>query len=604
MDEIQIPKLRKRTAKPEWAAPVNDAASFETTASRNPYAEISQPFGQPSSSAQSVKPNVLSTKRNRNASRSISQRFSVRYNDDFAYNAADAPSLPNIANLNLDSQAPQDVQTRINTELAYAGAAEVVRFAHGLKQEDEVLTEQIKTNINDNYKHIFQLSTDLVLTETDLNLLRTSITELCGVIDTLQERARATVGQTAEGASRARDRSSIVVLEKMWASALASLYKHVEGAAKFVPPIPGRHVFAESGRWSELNGANWKVFQPIHLFVLNDHVLVATKKKKTTNEHAFKLVAVQCWPIQDVTMGDITPPQTSPDVYTINIKYQSLSYLYQTDRYDHYTKISTAFKEAAHKFRAQADKRLSRSDKRLSGVMDLSTRVKSHSRTQSEANAPQDASMRELGAIDERVDELCMAVAQHEYASSVAILAECKARAAAVETQHLDVAVLVDLLALKLRLREDQLVRDLVHAVRTEHTRAQTAVLMAHFTLLGILHTGRDAYLSQQSLRIDELVNEISFLSEVEVYVTQVTIVTFQCVKRAITTYIAAFPADTFSFVVTWATAEVTKYALFLKNQLHGVRAESEVHQACVQIARAQADELKAVGMNVDFLLE
>ena len=64
---------------------------------------------------------------------------------------------------------------------------------------------------------------------------------------------------------------------KMWDSQLQSLFKHVDGASKFVQPLPNRHIVAESGRWFEVNVGNWKPSYPTHLFLFNDLILIAVK---------------------------------------------------------------------------------------------------------------------------------------------------------------------------------------------------------------------------------------------------------------------------------------------------------------------------------------
>ena len=56
---------------------------------------------------------------------------------------------------------------------------------------------------------------------------------------------------------------------KMWDSQLQSLFKHVDGASKFVQPLPNRHIVAESGRWFEVNvGIGNQVIQLIYLYLM------------------------------------------------------------------------------------------------------------------------------------------------------------------------------------------------------------------------------------------------------------------------------------------------------------------------------------------------
>ena len=128
---------------------------------------------------------------------------------------------------------------------------------------------------------------------------------------------------------------------------LQSLFKHVEGASKFIQSVSGRHVLAESGRWFELNIGNWKATKAIHIFVLNDLVLIATKKSNSGNSKSkSRLQAVHCWSLHDLQLQIINQGQQNDQeekAYIIKLTAKSLSYVYQTDRYDHFLKITEAY---------------------------------------------------------------------------------------------------------------------------------------------------------------------------------------------------------------------------------------------------------------------
>jgi hypothetical protein len=129
-------------------------------------------------------------------------------------------------------------------------------------------------------------------------------------------------------------RTSVANLEALWSSHLQELWRRVEGSQKYLPAIPGRHVVYESGRWVELNSATWKPRRKVHLILLNDHLLIAAEKKRA-NESAkdpkekqppVQLVALKCWPLQDVQIADLNmrvkPGAADPDASgnSINIR--------------------------------------------------------------------------------------------------------------------------------------------------------------------------------------------------------------------------------------------------------------------------------------------
>ena len=157
------------------------------------------------------------------------------------------------------------------------------------------------------------------------------------------------------GATRARkqaNRSSVANLEAMWNVQLHALWQNVEGSQKFLPAIPGRHIVHEQGYWVELDAATWKARRPAHIFLLNDHLMIATRKKKRADQSAVvggeekksltRLVADKCWPLHDIDMVDLTSYSGSSRANgagdriemsnAISIRYGHESFTYRSDR--------------------------------------------------------------------------------------------------------------------------------------------------------------------------------------------------------------------------------------------------------------------------------
>jgi hypothetical protein len=149
-----------------------------------------------------------------------------------------------------------------------------------------------------------------------MRTLRTLMAELTTAL------GQTTVGNTPNPMSpnpderlpkRNANRSSVANLESMWNVQLQTLWKTVEGSQKFLPVVPGRHIVMETGNWVELDSATWKPRRPVHIVLLNDHLLVAAKKRKRVDQSnpnhrgpvPTKLVAEECWALQDVDMIDL-----------------------------------------------------------------------------------------------------------------------------------------------------------------------------------------------------------------------------------------------------------------------------------------------------------
>jgi hypothetical protein len=99
-------------------------------------------------------------------------------------------------------------------------------------------------------------------------------------------------------------RSSVADLRVVYATQLQTLHNAIEGSAKFVPAIPGRHIISEMGNVLALNPATYKVENTVYFVLLDDSLLVAKRRRKRTGG-AGRLVAERCWMLTDIVMQDV-----------------------------------------------------------------------------------------------------------------------------------------------------------------------------------------------------------------------------------------------------------------------------------------------------------
>lgn len=118
-------------------------------------------------------------------------------------------------------------------------------------------------------------------------------------------------GEFSTGLSKRDKRSSITDRTALWNSQMQALYKKVEGSQKFLPNALGRHVVQDAGAWIELDNATYKPRRSMHVVLLNDHLLVASRKKRKVDAPSdvrgpmTKLVADRCWPLLDIEVIDM-----------------------------------------------------------------------------------------------------------------------------------------------------------------------------------------------------------------------------------------------------------------------------------------------------------
>lgn len=375
-------KAHNRKSKAPWQLAQPQKHKTQT----NPYADVSTiQTNEDARYHHDTGNNLLSVPRNAALkSRQTSRRLSI-HASAFAphvpsYDAPGLPPLPSSVLMyrthtnNSDlvlmrtqvvrERREDDVVEMIKTELRSKDASAIDDFYKSLVAQKARVEKDVKDKIDENQKNILQLTDNLQITQQQLLLLRILTKELYGILheftDSAERRLELEIGEPDQGMygprasssgqlpnlSKRRDRSSVVVLQKMWAAELQLLYKHVDGAQKYVQAMPDRHILGESGRWHEINVGTWKPSEPIHLFLLNDSVLVATRKRASDGSSK-RLQAAHFWPLSAVEIAQITPPSKhaaeDSKCYVINLRANSLSYVYQTDRYDHFMRVMGAY---------------------------------------------------------------------------------------------------------------------------------------------------------------------------------------------------------------------------------------------------------------------
>ena len=110
----------------------------------------------------------------------------------------------------------------------------------------------------------------------------------------------------ASAPNRRTQRNSLADLATLYKSQLAALWEGVEGSQKLLPFVPGRHLIAESASFIELNSATYKPRHQVHLFLLNDAMLVSVKKKRGNQMGGkVRLVAERCFNLSEIMVLDL-----------------------------------------------------------------------------------------------------------------------------------------------------------------------------------------------------------------------------------------------------------------------------------------------------------
>lgn len=553
----------------------------------------------------------------------------------------------------------------ISARLNDSTASDIDKFNSNLTGLNKKISNDIKVVANQTYEKLLSATKELNSTDSELKFLRNAINELSEITNdmklTAEKKIQLELDQTneitksnsqAKRQNRAKDRSSILVLEKMWASEMNSLFKHVEGAQKYIAAIPGRHVIAESGRWYELNAATFKTLQPAHVFLLNDLILIATRRRKTGQRNKGDgvkqmqlLVADQCWPLREVQLIELRP-NDSKEMYTINIRYNSLSYIYQTDRLDHYQKILSGYKKARDELREISEaenikqrqlrdsmtllaiggtgtnghsgtngsatpKRQSYNNKRNSNVIlqDLSTRMHSRSRSMDNSN-----SLRSLKKIDDMVDEADVTIFHQNFDESLTRLDDLETELSTLKASCNDEEVLFfNIIKLKISTKKDQVVKSLINTLKSESlTTLEIQKTIESLLKLNLTDVSRLLLLNNRTAHINSLITKVEESSSltgtnnISDYIVEITIVRVQNIKTSIQLYKSLFEStpSNLSYLVEWGIEEIHKHIKQLKESLHNVKLPRSKLEGSILIIHRQVIELKQAGLDAEYLFD
>ena len=242
------------------------------------------------------------------------------------------PPLAKGPALTVDSRAlrnpelqPEQYLQKILTD---ATEQDIDEYQQSLQKFRNRASRELQQNVYQNRTQFIKISKEAEKLKGEMRALKNLMSEL--KTNTTALRAASSQGGDVSNdfdsgfpttLSKRDRRSSVADRTAMWNSQLQALWKTVEGSQKFLPALPGRHVVQNAGLWVELDNATWKSRRAMQIILLNDHLLIASRKKKKVEgnnadqrQAPVKLVADRCWPLLDIEMVDLAGTSDSSTV--------------------------------------------------------------------------------------------------------------------------------------------------------------------------------------------------------------------------------------------------------------------------------------------------
>ncbi|MCJ1470593.1 exocyst complex component exo84 [Pseudocyphellaria aurata] len=589
----------------------------------------------------------------------VKRRYSTRFTTLGDFRNADAPPIPEIRTGGSNPSTQQKAQTssaavhKIEVDLTAlrdtglraddyatnllsdATDQDLRHYQSSLRKIKNRTSTDLQQNVYQNRTQFIKISKEADKLKGEMRTLRGLMSELTtsisnASVDAVVPEPRVSLDNGLARARKQANRSSVANLEAMWNVQLHALWKNVEGSQKFLPAIPGRHVVHETGYWMELDAATWKSKRPAHLFLLNDHLLVATKKKKqrgdsnalvngdATQKSSTKLLADRCWPLQEIDIIDIAASGGSTNLANersemsnaISIRHGHESFTYRFDKSSNAEKgnLLQAFRRAADELRRALRVDAEEVNSKAQETMDyFATRdpalskkpelVQSMSSTKDrpEILIEVDGKHQDFRWVEGQIDELDSEVALQRFEDAVRHVEKLRRLARGLKNNM----VARDIIVAKVDERARKL-GDLVtqRLVDTHSFLKATQTNVAWLVRLGFDDSAREAFLKARTEVIAKRNRQILFEGNLHHHIFQISFVYFTLIRNTVSIYQQCFPLLMMSACVKWAKEHLDAFNRVLASQLSNVQRDSPTWTECMERSREHAKMMDEVGLD------
>ena len=571
----------------------------------------------------------------------VKRRYSTRYNQLPDFSNLDNPPVPSLPGaLKRQSrsgsspkrrsrpsggshplQVDQDVLSDPNLSheryvtnlLSNASEQDIQEYQSSLRRIKNRTSTNLQQSVYQNRTQFIKISKEAEKLKSEMQVLRGLMSDLTGALSQTNSQSNGALSPEVNGTASSRrnpNRSSVANLESMWNIQLQTLWKNVEKSQKFLPAIPGRHIIMENGAWVELDSATWKPKRPVHLVLLNDHLLIASKKRKRLDPNVqhqgpapTKLVAEDCWPLQDTDMVDMSATLTSGAsqaeeraiATAVTIRAGNRSLTYRSEKRDPNAKqeLMQAFRKAVEDLRkankidaptpnAQTDSLnyFASRDPASARNADILESLSSQS-TKPDILIDVDGKQQNFRWVEYQIDELDIDIALQRFDESVEKVEKLRKLARNLKSN----TIAQELIQVKLDERAAKLASILIREMVDKPSYMEaTKKLVAYLARLGKEDRAREAYLTARTEALNKRARQCIFEGDLHRYVFSLSYVYFTMIKNTVLIYQASFNKDTMSAVIKWSNTHLEAYNSVLQRQMSSVERNGRVWRECMDV--------------------
>lgn len=569
--------------------------------------------------------------------------------------------------LKIDLRALKDANLHaeqyVQSILSEATEQDIEAYQRDLQAVKAHTNADLQHNVYQNRTQFIKISKEADKLKTEMRTLRTLMSDLTAALGHAASAGGADLNNTASTLSMAdrkrANRSSVANLEAMWSTHLQTLWKRVEGSQKYLPALPGRHIIMESQRWLELNAATWKPRRRVAIVLLNDHLLVASEKKRPAEATPQKgnrqsmyfgsqaqasgggvttLVADRCWPLHDVSLADISTRSSTSIGHSnskenraianaINVRAGNASFTYATSDNTDKLGLIVAFRKAQEDQRKLLAAEHSKREKNMDAVSYMSGRENRSLRKaaadaalQDSKNAASDHNSsfgglsrrgsvlvdsdgrpQSIRWVESQIDGLDIDIALQHFEDAVTRVETLRNMARGIKGNQ----TAQEIIQAKVNQRASKLASVIARQLGYESGGQESTQRAVSWLLrLGFEELARTTYLDSRTKTIRTRTRSLPFTGVLEPFVKALAFTTFMLLLHSFRTFEVSFPAASGSAVVKWAKERVDEFSAALQRHMSSAEKGGEVWRNCVDIVREQAEILQEVGVDFTGLVE
>ena len=522
----------------------------------------------------------------------LKKRLSVKYNyqQPSTYNASDAPPVPELPNdfqpdeheINNDGQYLKTGEVReslledineqrssdldivnkdwlqqqdfdgeayVRTHLANASPSEIAQFKQALNDSMTSANSKLEQNafqklVNITFDIIIELLivnnlksyADFITISKEMDTIETEVMELRGLLNEWRNLPE-TFGIEDNGDNDLdklkRNRSSVADLALVYKNQLQVLHNTVEGSLKFVPPLPGRHVVTTTSKFVELNAATYRIHQSVEIILLNDTLLIASKRRRQAGDgNKEKLIADRAWSFSEITVHDVKDSNNVKNAIKIKNNKQTFVYKAETnnDKLNFLNVIRTSIEEFK---KVNMENNESNSSPNL-----VSPSMKSVGSSVNSPRRTPNINNKYLQWLEDFIDELSVSVALNDNDKAVEQIEKGKKLLRSTNDDYQR-----EVLQNQLSYHKKTLVKNLLNLIEDSNKTKKSNLINVVNLLYRLNETGiaREIFFESRKNLIKRRTRQMIFDGDVVNYVSELSTITFTIIKQSADLFRAAF---------------------------------------------------------------